>query len=461
MTARKLAVFAALAVATLPLAAHYSPHGALASSHREAPFTQADPEIDSTDLYAFRSPDRQDTITLVANYSPFEIAGLGPQFYRFGDDTLYAINIDNVGDGQPHIQYVFQFTTTFQSATSTDYETGPITRLDDPNLVIIQRYRLTRTDATGSTVVADNVLTPPANAGSKATPNYDQLAAKAITDLPGGGKVFAGQRADPFFIDFSVFDLLSIRKPPGNAGGGINGVAGFNILSLALQIPMAQLSNNGQAPTDPKGTNAIIGVWTTASLQSTSVLRPTIPGPADDGPFVQVSRLGQPLVNETLVPQIFKDKFNATQPANDAAYKALFDDPAPARALNAVYGIKVPPTPRDDITTIFALGIPGATMPAGGVPADELRLNMAVPVTAAPNRMGVLGKDLQGFPNGRRLTDDVVDIAFQALAGATYPLFHPAFVPDPLATQVGDGVDAPDRAPMANFPYLATPYTAH
>jgi len=468
-TLQKLAVFAALAVAALPLAAKHAPHGVNASSHREAPLTSQYPIVDSTDVYAFRSPDKPDTVTLIANYVGLEDPAGGPNFTKFGDDVLYAINIDNVGDGQPHLSYQFQFFTTYQNPNTFLYNTGPITSLTDPNWNIRQSMRVTRVDARGSTVLGDNLPTPPVNVGAKSTPNYDALANMAIKDLGNGVTVFAGDRKDPFFVDLgSLFDLLQIRKLPGNMGGGVDALAMKNVHSIVIQVPITQLTNNGQAASDPMGSNAVIGVWTTASLQQTSVLTQTAQngtnGPAtvvvDTGPFVQVSRLGMPLTNEVLIPVGTKDQFNSTTPANDAQYAGLLNNPEPANLLKLLYNIQIPPTPRTDILAIFDLGVPGLNQQVAGnkgTPADELRLNMAIPVTATPNRMGVLAKDNQGFPNGRRLTDDVVDIELNALAGAVYPLIDPNFKPDPLAGQLGDGVDASSKPPLATFPYVASP----
>ncbi|HEV7214033.1 MAG TPA: DUF4331 domain-containing protein [Chloroflexota bacterium] len=433
--------------------------GAEASNHRSAPLIRADPVADCTDVYAFVSPDKPDTVTLIANWIPLEQPAGAPYFYNFGDDVLYEIKIDNNGDALPEITYQFTFKSTITNPNTFLYNTGPITSLTDPNWNLRQRMSVAMVDRTGkSTPLGTDLPTPPNNIGPKSTPDYGALAAAAVTALPSGQSVFAGPRADPFFVDLgSIFDLLTIRRLPGNAGGGANFLNGFNVHSIVIQAPITQLTANGSKPTDPKDPNAVIGVWATASRRSMRVLNPGTAA-TSSGDWVQVVRLGSPLVNETVIPTGKKDLFNAVQPSGDAQFLSYVTDPEPARLLNALYKIKVPPTPRDDLVAVFLTGIKGLTMPANVKPAEMLRLNLAVPVSGTPDRLGVLAGDVQGYPNGRRLNDDVVDISLQALAGAAYPLFHPGFTPDPLADKLGDGVDGPASPPMPTFPYVAPPY---
>ncbi len=445
-------------VATMSL----SPLGVLASSHREAPLITGDPKADATDLYAFVSPDKPDTATLIANYSPFENPPGGPNFDSFGDDVRYDINIDNNGDAVPDVTYEYQFKTTRQNPNTFLYNTGPINSLADPNWNVRQTYTLTRITSAGSTVLGTDIPTPPSNVGAKSTPNYSKLQAEAVKTV-GSVTTFAGQSDDPFFADLGgLFDLLTIRKVPGNAGGGQSGLNGFNVQSIALQVPVTDLTNDSSRPTDPTSPAAVVGIWTTASRQSTTVLGGGASKPSGD--YVQVSRLGNPLVNEVVVPLGAKDLFNSSKPADDAQFANGVANPELGTLLNSIYKIKVPPqgnfgTPqqRDDLEAIYLTGIPGLTKPPSGAPSEQLRLNLAVPVTKNPNRLGVLAKDTQGFPNGRRLSDDIVDISEQAVAGAAYPLFHKDFTPDPLATKLGDGVDHNDKAFRSNFPYLALP----
>ncbi len=446
--------------------------GAFASSHREAPLISGDPKVDATDLYAFVSPDNSGTVTLIANYSPFEEPAGGPNFNSFDDKALYEIKIDNNGDAKPDIVYQFRFNTTVGNPNTFLYNTGPITSLTDPNWNVKQTYTLTRIDdASGnnpvSSVIGSNLAMPPVNIGPKSTPNYAGLQAQALTSLPGGGKVFAGQIDDPFFVDLgSLFDLLSIRQLPGNKGGGINTTKGYNVHSLALQIPISQLTMNKNQPGDAKDPSAVIGVWTTASRQSMSVLNAGS-APSNSGAWVQVSRLGAPLVNEVVVPLGAKDLFNSSKPENDAQFANGVADPEVGKLLKGIYNIQVPPqgpfgssTQRDDLEAIFLTGIPGLTKPANVVPSEELRLNVAVPPTSPEkiSNMGVLGGDNAGYPNGRRLGDDVIDISLRAVAGAAYPLFHPGFVVDSTGAKLGDGVDFNDLSYRSSFPYTALPH---
>ncbi len=481
---RARSLIAGLAAAvTLPLALlaqAVAPSAPLAdaSSHREAPMISLDPAADGTDFYMFTSPEANGTVTFVANFYPFQDAFAGPNFYRFGDGVQYAINVDNNGDNRADISYEFRFRTQVRNGNTHLYNTGPVTSLDDPDLNVYQRYTVTRVDGSGRTDIATDLPVPPVNIGPKSTPNYSQLAGAAVREISAGGQVFAGQRADPFFVDLSsLFDLLTIRKLPGNMGGGNNALMGKNVQSIVLQVPIAQLTADGGPVTALNSPNAVLGAWTTSSRPKTRVLNPTTPGTeSESGEWVQISRVGNPLVNEVVIPLGVKDAFNSISPDQDVGAGALplVQDPEAARLLNALYGIKVPPTPRADLVAIFltgvpgsVLGLPGATapmnVPTGSATGSEmLRLNMATPSTAigGGNRLGVVGGDIAGFPNGRRLTDDVVDIALQAVAGATFPLVDKSYSPDPLASQLGDGVDGPDAdAPLlGTFPYLAIPH---
>jgi hypothetical protein len=224
------------------------------------------------------------------------------------------------------------------------------------------------------------------------------------------------------------------------------------VQTIALQIPKNLLTKDGGAA---GGDNVVIGVWTASYRQQTRVINgPKIEG---SGEWVQVSRLGAPLVNEVVVPLAAKDLWNYSKPADDAQFLGGVTDPELAKLFNAIYGLKVPPAPRDDLVAIFLTGIPGATQPSTATlkPSEQLRLNMSVPPSANPNALGVVGGDLAGYPNGRRLADDVTDISLKAVAGAAYPLFHPDYTPDPLAAQLGDGVDANDVPFRNSFPYVA------
>jgi hypothetical protein len=437
------------------LAAALVPPFAGASSHREAPMISQDPAADATDFYMFKSPEKPDTITLIANYYPFQEPAGGPNFYRFGDDVLYRITIDDNGDTVPDQWFDFTFTTTTRSGNTFLYNTGPVNSLTDANLNVFQTYSVTRTYSNGKGTQICAGIVPPNNIGPKSTPNYDALAASAITSCSDGIKAFAGQRDDPFYVDLgATFDLLTIRPgAPGNKGGGKDDLSGYNVLSIALQVPISRLTNNASAPTDPSAPFAVIGGWTTAYRQKVKVLNGD--GTANNnGPWVQISRLGAPLVNEVVVPLAAKDLWNSSEPKDDGQFLGGVTDPEAARLLHAIYGISIPPTPRNDLVAIFLTGIPGLNKPANVKASEELRLNVATPVTATPNRMGVLGGDNQGFPNGRRLIDDVVDIALQAVAGGTP--FTPAQNVAPN-NQLGDGVNVNDVTFLGAFPYVGSP----
>lgn len=437
-----------------------------ASSHREAPNISADPKADATDVYAFISPDKPDTVTLIANYLPFEEPAGGPNFYSFDDNVLYEIKIDNDGDAEEDIAYQFRFKTAIQNKNTFLYNTGPITSLTDPDWNIRQTYTVSKVEERRfyrPTILGKDLSTPPSNIGPKSTPDYASLQAAAIHTL-GNVKVFAGQSDDPFFVDLGgVFDLLTIRTPPGNAGGGVDGLRGYNVQSLALQVPISQLTRNHEAPTDPKDPAAVIGVWTTSSRESIRILKNN--GEIKNtGTWVQVSRLGAPLVNEVVIPLAKKDRWNSSEPEDDSQFANYVADPELAKLLKLLYGIAVPPQgsfgssdQRDDLVAIFLTGIPDLTNSGVTEASEQLRLNTVITTNPTPNRLGVLAGDNQGYPNGRRLGDDVTDISLQAVAGAAYPLFHPSFTPDPLATKLGDGVDTNDKAFRTSFPYLALP----
>ena len=425
-----------------------------ASSHREAPFIGGDPEADATDVYAFRSPDRPDTVTLIANYVPLEVAAAGPNFYKFGEDVLYEINVDNDGDAKDDISFQLTFRNRINNGDTFLYNTGQITSLDDPDLNQEQFYSLSvlkgddhNDPSRKGKVIANNLQVAPANVGPKSYPQgYGKVANQAIYTLDNGVKVFAGPRDDPFFADLGgIFDLLQ----------GIEGedyLKDLNVHTIAVQVPISMLKG-------PK--DSIIGVRTTSYRQSTSVLRPVgnpdsqLDDPrSTDGPWVQLSRLDMPLVNELVIPLKDKNRFNGSQPRFDGQFLKYVRNPEPAGLIENILGIDVPPNPRDDIATIFLTGIQGLNKPAGVKPSSQLRLNMAVQPKASPERLGVLGGDNAGFPNGRRLTDDVVDIELQALAGAT-PL-TPNFDKKPNNT-LGDGVNANDVPFLKSFPYVASP----
>ena len=440
-----VACFSAAAVAATGSAALFAAEIGSASSHREAPLITADPKADNTDVYAFVSPDSPDTTTLIANWLPFEEPAGGPNFYEFAENAHYDINIDNNGDAKPDITYRWTFETTDNRGTDTFlFNNGPVTELDDENLLVRQTYTLEEISGNGkSETLIENAPVAPSNVGAASMPDYAGLRDRAITQFDGG-QSFAGQADDSFFLDLRLFDLLY--------GGdlsetGADTLAGYNVQSLALQVPTADITS---------GNDPVVGVWSTTERPSLRMQK------ADGtqsfkGKYVQVSRLGMPLVNEVVVPAGLKDAFNALPPEADATVPELVDrvnDPEVPKLIEAIYGIPAPKAPREDIFSIFLTGIEGLNMPKGEVvPSEMLRLNTSIPPADEPNRLGVLAGDTAGFPNGRRLTDDVLDIEIQALEGAV----RTGKIVEALAA--GDGVDENDLPFGETFPYVALPHS--
>ncbi|HXG89796.1 MAG TPA: DUF4331 domain-containing protein [Vicinamibacterales bacterium] len=425
-----------------------------ASSHREAPLTALDPAADNTDVYAFRSVDEPDMVTLIANYIPFQDPDGGPNFYPFDPNVVYAIHVDNNGDAVEDITFEWRFTTEIRNPGSFLINTGPVTTLDDPDLNMRQFYRLTRIDGprrTGNVrELSGRLPVPPPNIGPNSTPNYGALGG-GVQGLAGNMRVFAGQREEGFVIDVgSIFDLLQVGQTVNDD------LAGYNVSSLAIQMPRSTLARGGGTPSGPTDPNAIIGVWATASRFATRTL--TAGAQTHSGALVQVSRLGNPLINEVVIDLARKDAFNGGEPTGDAVVLDRVTDPEVPKLLNLLFGVNSPPAPRNDLVTIFLTGIPGLNMPAGVRPAEMMRLNMGVPPTNSPDPLGVLRGDIAGYPNGRRPGDDVLDITLQAAAGAT-PL-TPAFNRAPN-NALGDGVTRNDVPFLTTFPYLGVPHAGN
>jgi hypothetical protein len=445
--------------------AGFVPGSANASSHREAPLIAADPTVDNTDVYAFVSPDNPDTVTIVANWFGLQEPNGGPNFYPWATDAHYDINIDNDGDAKPDLTYRWTFDTDDRRGKSTFlYNNGPVTSLDDANLLFRQNYKLEVWDYDGrNKTLVNKGRVAPSNVGPASMPDYKTLRDQAITRIPGGGQTYVGAADDSFFLDLRVFDLLY----GGNLGEvGQDTLRGYNVNTIAIQVPKKELTYKG----DPQR-NPVIGVWSDTERRSLRLS----PGQAKpEGPFVQVSRLGNPLVNEVVSSVALKDAFNGLTPDKDGTVKPLLDrvtSPEVPKLIESIYQLKAPATPRNDLVEIFLTGI---TTKAGGpikadlnsqlnnmdvrpkqfVPSEMLRLNTSVPPSAQPNRLGVLGGDLQGFPNGRRLVDDVVDIELQALEGAAQT---GKIVPELAA---GDKVNTNDKPFEAMFPYVALPNNA-
>ncbi len=507
--ARSRAV-AVLSVAALAASgsALLGPGTSSASSHREAPYVAGDPAIDNTDLYAFTSPDKPTTATLIANWSPFQAPSGGPNFYPWATDAAYDINIDNNGDAKADITYrwVFKDVDTRGAVNHGDktnhgniigngiggtflYNDGAVNSLTDSHLLYRQTYTLTEIDTNQAGVASTKTLltdipVAPSNVGSASMPSYASLRAQAvaagqISAVNGGGQSYVAQADDPFFLDLRVFDLLygTNLKEVGH-----DTLSGYNVNTISLQVPKSDLAGMGNVTRNP-----VIGVWTTTSRSSTRTLAmtgaptTTAESTSPSGQYdAQVSRLGNPLVNEVVVPANLKDYFNRSRPDQDGALLGKVQNPELPYLVKNIYGINNPNTlnhgaTRPDLVATFLTGIStkvyaGTTFgglgkfggvnadlnsldinkdiaKAGLAPAEYLRLNMSIAPSAKPNRMGVLGGDLAGFPNGRRLADDITDEALQVTEGVLLG----------QSTGLGDGVNANDRPFLTTFPYIADP----
>jgi hypothetical protein len=434
-----------------------APTAGTASSHREAPLIAGTPRLDNTDLYAFVSPDAPNTVTMIANWIPFEEPNGGPNYYPFADGAAYDINIDNNGDAKPDITYRWTFTSSYKNKNSFLYNTGVVSSLTDPDLNFTQTYKLERITSGGRKTLVNNAKAAPSFTGKASMPNYAALSAAAVTQLPYGVKSFAGQGDDPFFLDLRVFDLLY----GGNFSEvGHDTLAGYNVNTIALQVPKSDLALKGNVTRNP-----VVGLWSTTSSSGAEVAEGASAGSHG---LRQVSRLGMPLVNEVVIPVGRKNEFNATRPQDDAKFLKYVTNPEVPKLVQSIYGIPAPKTPRNDLVEVFLTGVCKACGPvqadlnsqklnkdvkAGAFrPSEMLRLNMSIPPSANPNRLGVVGGDLAGFPNGRRLSDDVLDVTLQAAEGI--------LLPNPPAPVVGlgDKVDTNDLPFRAAFPYFALPH---
>jgi hypothetical protein len=448
------------------------------SSHREAPEISKDPVADSADLYAFVSPDKPGFATIIANYVPLQAPDGGPNFFEFGDDVLYEIHISNRGDAQADITYGFRFHTVVFNKKTFLYNTGQITSIFDPHFNRRQYYTVTRTTRGGKTVqLGANLEVPPCNIGPRSTPNYEHLAAQCVHGI-GNRTFFAGQRADAFHVDLgSVFDLLDLRPfqnlhlIPTPAGTGVNSLTDLNVHSIAMRVPLSDLTVDGKTPTDPASLKSVVGIWTTASRQRTHIYEGPGATAQNLGGWEQVSRLGNPLINEVVIPMGSKDDWNHSTPSHDSDYAASFLHPEVAGLLPVLYpgvfkNLAAYTKPRADLVAILGTGIPSGIIPGfqnytGKVVADMLRLNLAIPATpfAKASQAGLAGGDPAGFPNGRRVTDDVVTIELRAIAGLLIPLVDKSFKPDAATSLVQDGSTMVPTQQV--FPYLNMPHDGY
>ncbi|WP_030755572.1 DUF4331 domain-containing protein [Streptomyces sp. NRRL F-5135] len=426
-----LLVSGALAAGGLAAAgvAVLTPGTANASSHREAPLISGEPQYDNTDVYAFVSPDHPDTTTVVANWLPFQEPAGGPNFYTFATDARYDIHIDSDGDAQDDLLYRFTFKDHRKNEDTFLYNTGPVESLDDADLNFTQTYdiellRLKHGKVASKHKVAEGLPVAPSNVGKASMPDYKKLRDQAVKELPGGMKSFAGQADDPFFLDLRVFDLLY--------GGDLSEVGndtlnGYNVNTIALQVPNSYIRESEEQP--------VVGIYSTTSRKNAY------------GEFTQVSRLGMPLVNEVVNPVKDKDKFNASSPENDGDFLKNVTEPELPKLVEAIFDIKAPAEPREDLVEVFLTGVKDLNQPPKVTPSEMLRLNTSIKPVAEPKRLGVLDGDNAGFPNGRRLTDDVLDIALQVVEGELVG----------AENDLSDSVDANDKDFEKAFPYVALP----
>jgi hypothetical protein len=442
-----LAALAACAVA-VPLA--------MSSSHREAPGIALDPSADNTDTYAWTAQDAPGALTVAANWIPGEVPASGPNFHSFDDRARYYIHVDNTGDGRPDVSYRFSFKTKVRNKESFLYALPGASGFGDSKLNVIQRYSVVREthryrrgkDHEKEKTIARGLPVAPPNIGPKTFPSYDGFVNAAIRSLKDGTKLFVGQRDDPFFVDLgATFDALNVRKLTGNQGEGKDDLSGMNVHSIVMQLPERLVTRDHRSVAGADASNAVVGVWSTTERRRLQVSGSR----GTRGGWVQVSRLGNPLVNEVVIPLGKKDQFNRTTPNRDAAlYGKYVVKPELAAVLNALFDIGAPEDNRTDIVQALLQGIPGLNQHSGikGPPAvDTIKLNLGMAPTAMEDRFGVIGGDTAGYPNGRRLGDDVVDIDLQVVAG---------FLKD-NKVPLGDGVDRNDKPFLSAFPYLAAP----
>lgn len=467
-----------------------------ASSHREAPLIAKDAFADNTDTYVWIPQGVTDRIVFAASYIPFEGPEGGPNYWEWDNNVTYKINIDNDGDAVADIVYRLTSTSTVQNPNTFLYNTGPITTTNDPSWNVPQRVTIVEEEVgVGNTTIVNNQLTAPVNIGTKSTPNWAALENGAVytfNSSDGQIKAYAGQTDDPFWVDLQVFDLLTLRGQAAPIGYGdgdvaVDSLAGFNVHSLIIEVPIARVTA-GSEPT--------IGVWATAEREGAATAGP-------EGGAVQVSRLGMPLVNEVVLPLGLKDTFNSIPPSTDLSVYGVLqesvEDPEVGNLLCALYGVPLPGDSDDDCDTEYTAGTPrsgrgdifdifvtgmvlanpftittaggpvvlpagfNVNRPAGVQPAEMIRINTAISgatCSPTPSRLGVLGGDACGYPNGRRPTDDVVDISLLAVAGAAYEVlddrdasftFNPA-----LIGVLDDGLDGNDRSFRPTFPYFAS-----
>ena len=469
--------------------------GAMASSHREAPFIAMQPSVDATDFYMFRSyePGRQDYVTLLANFIPFQDPQGGPNFYQFNPDALYEIHIDNNGDAKEDLTFQFRFKSASRHTALPIGDkqvgiplinSGVVAGVSSAALNVRETFTVDilrggrrggQRDHLANVSGGGNVFDKPVdNIGDKSfggAAGYEGYVEQHIYTVAipgcGNGRLFAGQRQEPFYIAVGkVFDLINLNPLGPEAGGNRNDLEQKNISTLALELPIACVTSPGEP---------VIGAYTSASLRQVRLLNPD-PGPGIDnaslsaGPWSQVSRLGMPLVNELVIGLDDKDRFNSSRPTGDASFADFVTNPTLPALVETLFPSAKAPTnlPRTDLVSAFLTGIAGVNQPKNVVPAELLRLNTSVATTALDkqNPLGVAANDLAGFPNGRRPGDDVVDLSLRVAMGALCVLtgetdaLHVGCKPSDAPAgglTLTDGVRKNAGNFWPRFPYLLTP----
>jgi hypothetical protein len=471
-----------------------------ASSHREAPFITSQPKLDGTDFYMFNSyePKRAGYVTLIANYLPFQDPQGGPNFYSLDPNALYEINISNDGQAKENITFQFRFQNkrkdlALQIGPNGSNVSVPVLNIGDAtnpaNVGVVETYtvgvvrngRRAKADLLTATGSGSSTFTKPVdNIGKKSIADYPAYAQKFIYDvnIPGclqPGRVFVGQRKEPFYISVGqAFDLFNYKNPVGPRNSEINNLDVKNVTSLALEVPTTCLTS---------GTETVIGGWTTASTKQARLLVPTPDSSKEEnmkvsregGSWVQVSRVGMPLVNEVVIGMKDKDRFNSSIPSGDSQFLSYVTNPVLPQLIQTLFSVPAPVNPRNDLVTAFLTGVPSVNQPKNVVPSEMLRLNTAIPATPAAQQqdLGALncfvngalnlnnpGCDPAGFPNGRRPIDDVTDISLRVAEGVLMPNHNAA------ADKITDGVQLPTPAAnggvgagdfQAVFPYINNP----
>src|SRR5688500_15839778 len=472
---RKLSYITFVGLVVIALVVGLAPSATQAASHREAPLISMDPTADITDFFMFRSYEAgmDDKIALIMNVNPFEEPGGGPNYYNFDPTVLYAINVDNNMDGNADdVRFEFEFKTEIRGVVRDlglflDYVAipGPITALDGPGsegLGLRQKYTVTMIKDGRRQVLARGLFAVPSNVGPRTMPDYESLVQQGIYELDDGARVFAGQRDDPFYIDLgAVFDTLNLRDP------GIDQLSGFNVHTIALEVPSSWLTKDGEGPSDTAF--PALGAYANTYRRSTTVMRDS-----DDnnerrqvsGNWVQVQRLANPLINETIIGTVDKDRWNSLDPSKEQRFVNYYLKPRLALALQLVVGLDTgctpfgdancqpnPPAPADTTLSAFhrtdLVNILLKYSPDDKKLSELLRLNISVAPTALGDqeRLTVLAGDNAGWPNGRRPIDDVTDVAVQVVGGPNY-----------IAAGAGDNVNQNDMPLPDTFPFIPTPW---